>query len=42
MQSRSQWPISSEMGTWYIVQSIEYTYQVSSWNLKKDMDNESW
>ena len=27
------------MWTQYIMQSIEYTYQLSSWNLKKHLDN---
>ena len=29
------------MLTQYIMQSIEYTYQLSSWNLKKHLDNNS-
>ena len=29
MQSRSQWPDSSEMCIQFIVQSIQYTYQLS-------------
>ena len=41
MQSRSQWPDSSEMWSQYIAQSTEYTYELSSQNLKKHMDNKT-
>ena len=41
IQSRSQRPDSSEVWIQYIVQSIEYTYQLSNWNLKKHMDNKT-
>ena len=39
VQSKSQWPDSSEMWTQYTMQSCEYTYQLSSWNLIKHLDN---
>ena len=41
MQIRSQWPDSSEMLAEYVVQSTGYTYQLSSWNLKKHMDKKT-